>query len=216
MAIVKPDEGSLSARGFEVIPDVVSPRIRDDLRRVFDQLVGASPGNREGLRDPVVRAVAASSTIRALVEPALGPDAFAYRATLFDKTPTANWLVTWHQDLVVPVAERRDVPGFGPWSKKGDVWFVQPPVEVLRELLAVRIDLDGSDAANGALRVLPGTHRLGVLPPARTAELAATVAPVTCTVPAGGAMLMRPLLSRAGQTGPVGFGQTGPLDRGVG
>lgn len=61
--------------------------------------------------------------------------------------------------------------------------------------MAIRIDLDGSDAANGALRVLPGTHRLGVLPPARTTELASRTGHVH--VPAGGALLMRPLLLHA-------------------
>jgi len=196
---VAPSEGlgPLDVGGFEVVAQAVSAAIRDELLLAFDRLVGAAPGNREGMRDPVIRALASSAGIRALVAPVLGPDAFAYRATLFDKTPTANWLVTWHQDLLVPVTERRDAPGYGPWSQKGGTWFVQPPVEVLRGLLAVPIDLDGSDATNGALRVLPGTHRLGVLPPARLAEVAATVAPVTCAVPAGGALLMRPLLLHA-------------------
>jgi hypothetical protein len=196
--------GPLDVDGFEVVPQVVSATIRDELLPAFHRLVGAAPGNRNGLSDRVVRALATSPAIRALVEPVLGPDGFAYRATLFDKTPTANWLVAWHQDLVVPAAERRDVPGYGPWSQKGDVWFVQPPVEVLRELLAVRIDLDGSDAANGALRVLPGTHRLGVMPPARCAKSVATIPSVICAVPVSGALLMRPLLvhpsSRAATT----------------
>lgn len=183
--------------GYEVVPEAVSAAIRDELLPAFDRLVGAAPGNREGLRDPAIRDLASSPAIRAVVEPLLGPRAFAYRATLFDKTPTANWLVAWHQDLVVPVGERRDTPGYGPWSQKGGTWFVQPPVEVLRGLLAIRIDLDGSDEANGALRVLPGTHSLGVLPPARIAERASTVASVTCAVPAGGALLMRPLLVHA-------------------
>lgn len=190
------EERTLAVDGFEVVPQVVSAATRDELLLAFDRL-GASPGNRDGLRDPVVRALAASPAIRALVEPVLGTAAFAYRATLFDKTPTANWLVTWHQGLMVPVAERPDVPGYGPWSRKGDTWFVQPPVDVLRGLLAVRIDLDGSDPQNGALRVLPGTHRLGALPPARIAELASTIASVTCAVPVGGALLMRPLLLHA-------------------
>lgn len=81
---------------------------------------------------------------------------------------------------------------------------MQPPVEALRSLLAVRIDLDGSDAANGALRVLPGTHRLGVLQPVRIAELASTVAQITCAVPAGGALLMRPLLLHASSKAEAG------------
>jgi hypothetical protein len=43
------------------------------------------------------------------------------RATLFDKSPTANWLVVWHQDTALPVQERREAPGWGPWSVKDGV-----------------------------------------------------------------------------------------------
>jgi ectoine hydroxylase-related dioxygenase (phytanoyl-CoA dioxygenase family) len=72
---------------------------------------------------------------------------------------------------------------------------VQPPVAVLENMCTIRIHLDDCDAGNGALKVVAGTHRQGVLPPAALPALipAATV----CAVPAGGAMLMRPLLLHA-------------------
>jgi hypothetical protein len=44
----------------------------------------------------------------------LGKEAFPFRATLFDKSPTANWLVVWHQDTALPLQERRDAPLWGP------------------------------------------------------------------------------------------------------
>ncbi len=187
----------LETDGFAIAAEVLPPGAHQALLHAFPQLLATGAGNRDGLLHPAVRSLAASREVRALVEPVLGATAFAHRATLFDKTPTANWLVTWHQDLVVPVQERRDAAGFGPWSQKRGVWFVQPPEHLLRNLLAVRIDLDGSDAANGALRVLPGTHCHGVLAAQRSAALARTIAPVTCHVPAGGALCMRPLLLHA-------------------
>jgi len=156
---------SLDEHGFAIAADVVAPGLRERLLAVFAEATAGRAGNRTGLAHAAVRELARSTAVRALVEPVLGPTAFAHRATLFDKTPATNWLVGWHQDLVVPVRERRDVTGFGPWSQKDGTWHVQPPVEVLQRLLAVRIDLDGSDAANGALRVLPGTHLQGVLSP---------------------------------------------------
>jgi len=58
-----------------------------------------------------VRAVA--NVLRTLVEPVIGPGAFATSALLFDKLPRANWLVAWHQDLTIAVRERFDTEGFG-------------------------------------------------------------------------------------------------------
>jgi hypothetical protein len=89
-------------------------------------------------------------------------DAFAVPATLFDKTADANWLVPWHQDLTICVKKKVDVPGYGPWTIKAGVPHVQPPVAILDRRLAVRIHLDNCSERNGALRVLPGTHRFDV------------------------------------------------------
>jgi hypothetical protein len=72
----------------------------------------------------------------------LGSVAAPVKATLFDKTPDANWLVPWHQDLTISVKERVDIDGFGPWTVKAGVLSVQPPVSILERMLAIRIHLD--------------------------------------------------------------------------
>jgi hypothetical protein len=56
-----------------------------------------------------MRHLADSQRVRALVEPHLGADLFPTRGTLFDKIAGANWLVPWHQDLTICVAQRIDV-----------------------------------------------------------------------------------------------------------
>jgi ectoine hydroxylase-related dioxygenase (phytanoyl-CoA dioxygenase family) len=93
----------------------------------------------------------------------VGATVVAYRATLFDKSPVRNWLVTWHQDRALPLRERRDVPGWGPWSVKAGITFAQAPAAALSRVIALRVHLDDSRADNGPLRVLPGTHAMGVL-----------------------------------------------------
>lgn len=148
------------------------------------------------LSEPV-RLLAASAKVRSLVEPHLGPDCFVVRGILFDKTAGANWLVPWHQDLTIAVDRRRDVPGYSPWTRKASVWHVQPPVPVLEEMLSVRIHLDDCTESNGALRVLPGTHRLGRLRNEEIAERQRTSRPVACAAVAGDVLLMRPLLLHA-------------------
>lgn len=117
------------------------------------------------------------------------------KAMYFDKPSLLNWRVAWHQDLMINVDHRTGLPGFGPWTRKVEGVSVQPPVAILEALCTVRIHLDDCDAGNGALQVAPGSHRLGVLQPAALAPL--LPAAVICPVPAGGAMLMRPLLLHA-------------------
>jgi ectoine hydroxylase-related dioxygenase (phytanoyl-CoA dioxygenase family) len=191
------DADRLIVEGFVVVGDAADDALCARLSHVFAALPHERAGSRAGLDHDVVRELAASPAVRALVEPMLGAQAFCVRATLFDKTPRANWQVAWHQDLVVPVRERREVPGFSAWSQKEGVTFVQPPAQVLEDMLAVRIDLDGSDAQNGALRVLPGTHTLGVLSARQRSDFSWSRAPVTCAVPTCGALVMRPLLLHA-------------------
>src|SRR5262245_33565651 len=96
---------ALRRDGFAVIPDVVGPARIDELIAALGEAEdeGATlrrGGSVYGMRDlsgrvPEVRRLAGSTEIRALVEPVLGPGAFAVRGTLFDKTPTANWNLPW-------------------------------------------------------------------------------------------------------------------------
>lgn len=161
---------------------------------------GSVYGVRNMLGVAAVRDLAASDALRGPLAPALGADPLPVRAILFDKTPGANWHVPWHQDLSIAVRERPagDAPaGWGPWSEKAGVVHVQPPAEVLERMLTVRLHLDPCPAENGALRVLPGTHRLGRLSPADIARLRAEVSESVCACGRGDALLMRPLLLHA-------------------
>lgn len=142
---------------------------------------------------PFTRELADSTLCRSLVEPDLGPKARVVRGIYFDKHKDANWKVAWHQDLTIAVRERRDIDGYGPWSLKAGIHHVQPPVSVLENMLTLRIHLDHTDESNGALRVLPGTHRHGRLDASQISDFKQHQ-PITCSVSRGGALLMRPLL----------------------
>jgi ectoine hydroxylase-related dioxygenase (phytanoyl-CoA dioxygenase family) len=67
----------------------------------------------------------------------------------------------WHQDVTIAVKARVEVDGFGPWSTKQGVQHVQPPDYVLQKMLSVRIHLDDCPSTNGALQVIPRSHRSG-------------------------------------------------------
>jgi hypothetical protein len=156
-------------------------------------------GKAYGIRNllnvvPFTRDLANSSACRSIVEPILGREARVVRGIYFDKHKDANWKVAWHQDMTIAVRERFDVDGYGPWSIKAGINHVQPPVSVLENMLTLRIHLDQADETNGALRVLPGTHKHGRLDPPQINYWKKQQQPVTCAVKKGGALLMRPLL----------------------
>jgi ectoine hydroxylase-related dioxygenase (phytanoyl-CoA dioxygenase family) len=75
--------------------------------------------------------------------------------------------------------------------------FVQPPVSVLADLLAVRVHLDDCRANNGPLRVIPGSHRHGRLTSADARTHRSAAGEIACTARRGTALLMRPLLLHA-------------------
>lgn len=153
---------------------------------------------RQLLRDvPAVMGVLRSAPLRDVILEVLGGGAFAVRAILFDKVPGANWLVAWHQDRAIAVRERRDAPGFGPWSIKAGTPHVQPTAAVLERMLTVRIHLDGTPMGNGPLRVSPGTHRLGFIEGGQISDTVKAHGTQTLDMPARSVVLMRPLLLHA-------------------
>jgi len=149
------------------------------------------------MKNADVAELARDSRLLGMAQSVLGPEAFPFRATLFDKSPASNWLVVWHQDTALPLRERRETPGWGPWSIKDGVVYAHAPASALSQVLALRVHLDDSTEANGPLRVLPGTHMLGVLTDDQLHEQSVKMAPVDCLVPAGGVLAMRPLIVHA-------------------
>jgi ectoine hydroxylase-related dioxygenase (phytanoyl-CoA dioxygenase family) len=161
-------------------------------------------GGRAGLRHVLPEAVevaewVASERVQELLRTIFSRPAFVARAILFDKSPAANWAVPWHQDLTVAVAERVETPGFVGWSTKNGVLHVQAPRETLEGMITARLHLDDCPAENGALRVLPGGHRLGKLPAGRLEELAGEIEPSVCATSRGGLLLMKPLLPHSSE-----------------
>ena len=182
-------------QGFAIAPQVMTDSERSDLIAALGPVDGA--GLRGLLGETAVAALARSAKLMELVRAHVGAVATPVRGIYFDKSPEANWLVAWHQDLTLAVRERRDVAGFGPWSVKDGVPHVQAPAERLEQMLAVRLHLDDADEENGALRVLAGSHRFGRLSAERIEELRGELPEVVCCARAGDALLLRPLVLHA-------------------
>jgi ectoine hydroxylase-related dioxygenase (phytanoyl-CoA dioxygenase family) len=189
----------VSKDGFAIIPGIISEREIDGLQATLEQsgLPRSRAGMRHAMRNADVAALARDARLMELAKEALGAAAVPFRATLFDKSPVSNWLVVWHQDTALPLRERREVTGWGPWSIKDGVNYAHAPASALEQVLALRLHLDDSVADNGPLRVLPETHTLGVLSDEALHSLSTQIAAVNCLVPRGGVLAMRPLVVHA-------------------
>lgn len=175
---------------------------RSEMARALDALSAADlertkAGARHVLTVPVVRELADDPRLLAIAQEFVGPTRVAFRATLFDKSPAANWLVVWHQDTALPLRRRFDDAEWGPWSIKAGVLYAHAPAWALERVVALRLNLDDSTASNGPLRVLPNTHRRGVLTDEQIETFVRQTAPVDCLTPAGGIVAMRPLTIHA-------------------
>ena len=186
-------------QGFAIIPNVLGRTHVDALLAELSrtELPRSKAGIRHALGLPEVARIASTAPLLRIAKEALGSDAFPFRATLFDKSPTANWLVVWHQDTALPLRERRETPGWGPWSIKDGVNYAHAPATALSQVLALRVHLDDSTAENGPLRVLARTHTLGVLTDEALYDLSARIASVDCLVLSGGVLAMKPLIVHA-------------------
>jgi Phytanoyl-CoA dioxygenase (PhyH) len=191
--------------GFALIPTAVS---EDEIEAVLEALAQplAGQSSRRGrvyaarnllATVPAIAELANGTAIRELVEQILGKNAFPVRGILFDKVPGANWHVGWHQDQIIPVAERREVPGFTAWSVKHGVPHVRPPAAILARMLTLRVHLDDCTAENGALRVIPNSHTHGLLDENEIQCYVSKAKPFVCGACRGTVLAMRPLLLHA-------------------
>ena len=185
--------------GFAVYDDIFDPA---EMARVLDALeqsriVRKKAGARHIIRVSAVSVLANDSRLVNIASRLLGSSAFPFRATLFDKSFSTNWLVSWHQDTALPIAKRTDHPGWGPWTLKNGVLHAIAPASALEKVVALRVHLDESTAENGPLRVLPRSHAGGVLDHESIRRLAGTTPQTECTTRIGGVVAMRPLVVHA-------------------
>jgi ectoine hydroxylase-related dioxygenase (phytanoyl-CoA dioxygenase family) len=180
----------IAENGYAIVPACLDALT---LCEFSDLLDAGNAGVRNLLAVPAIRRLASSSAVRSLMEVVLGSNCFAVRGILFNKGDETNWKVAWHQDCVIAVAQRKEVPGWGPWSIKAGVHHVRPSSELMSRMLAVRLHLDDCGIDNGPLRVVPGSHRRGFLSGTQIQGWPKDHA-ITCTARQGDAILMRPLL----------------------
>lgn len=197
--------------GFGIVNSVFSSGEMERLGEAIDSLPEGEEVRRRsqvyGVRNlldvsPAVRELAQQASCRKLVTEILGENAFAVRATFFDKVLDANWNLRFHQDGVIAVKERVDTEGYSAWAEKAGVTQVRPPADILKQMLAIRVHLDDCMANNGALRILAGSHN-EYWARERISNCREEFEEFTCEVEKGGVLAMRPLALHASSASTV-------------
>lgn len=134
--------------GFVPAVDVLSPAEVAATRARFDSLE-ARVGRAEAeirlhdrhFEDPWVWALATDPRVLDPVAAVLGPDVLLIGSHFFCKYPAeerGERFVAWHQDVTY--------------------WGLEPPLAV-----SAWLAIDDADTENGCMRVVPGSHRAGIL-----------------------------------------------------
>jgi predicted DNA-binding transcriptional regulator YafY/ectoine hydroxylase-related dioxygenase (phytanoyl-CoA dioxygenase family) len=122
-----------------------------------------------------------------------GNDYFLTKAIFFDKPKNSNWYVTWHQDVPINVQEKIITAGYSGWTKKNELISVMPPEDILHQTITIRIHIDDTTSENGALKVLPGSHKKRLTDEEIKLITNSSIAS-NCEVMEGGIHIMKPLL----------------------
>lgn len=146
---------------------------------------------------PQIEQLARDTRLLTFCKQIAGKPLVPYKATLFEKSGKANWLVAFHQDTALPLEASVVGEGWGPASKKEGVTFVHAPTWALSQILALRIHLDDSTHLNGPLRVIPNSHHRRIQTGDEFERATASESAVECTVGRGGVIAMSPLLLHA-------------------
>ncbi|GGD78156.1 phytanoyl-CoA dioxygenase [Emticicia aquatilis] len=141
---------------------------------------------------PEIKDLIFNEKLKATIKEFGGNEYFVIKSIYFDKPETSNWFVSYHQDLTISVDKKQEIKNFTSWTTKHNQSAVQPPLDILQNIFTIRIHLDKTDENNGALKVIPASHRKGFYRPENINwdEENETV----CNVEQGGVMLMKPLL----------------------
>ncbi len=185
--------------GFELVENIIPSSDIDNIHREIDQFQeSSSAGIRHAdTKLSTLQQLAQSSLALHLAEHYMQDKPRLMRCILFNKTAEQNWLVSWHQDKTLCMPRKFAHQDWGPWSIKDGAHHVQPPINILNQMITLRFHLDDNHKDNGCLKVLPGSHNKGILSTQQMHALNEKASPVYCLAPRGSALVMKPLLVHA-------------------
>jgi len=190
-------KNKLEELGYQIIEKVYS---NEEIEAILAYLETAAFEKKFGVRaflidHPILINLLFTDRLKAIIQ-SISTTAKPIKSLYFDKPPSANWIVNWHQDLTINVEGQTTQKGFKNWRVLPERTVVQPPLDFLENIFTIRIHLDDCLRTNGALQVVKASHQEGVIPMKdwlknKEGERA------ICEVKKGGILLMKPLLLHA-------------------
>lgn len=196
---------AIRKEGVAIIPGIYQPNDLALIKDVIDNTDNSTSAFRKSnglfairrflLEVPLSLPLIFNTKLKQVISELFGDEYFVVKSIYFDKPEESNWFVAYHQDLSISVDKKIALDGYGPWTTKQDQFAVRPPLEILENNFTIRIHLDETTEENGALRVIPGSHLKGIY---RAENIDWSVEKeVSCNVPEGGIIIMKPLLLHA-------------------
>lgn len=202
MEITEKHKIDLNENGFTTLENVYTEQeieqILLTINQADDTKVNFKKSNdlfaiRQFLKEiPETTSLIFNENLKNSIKQMFGNNYFVVKSIYFDKPETSNWYVSYHQDLTISVDKKVSLENYGPWTTKQNQFAVQPPIEFLENIFTIRIHLDDTDEKNGALRVIPKSHKKKICRP-ETIDFTKEIES-TCNVNKGGVMIMKPLL----------------------
>ncbi|PWK45369.1 phytanoyl-CoA dioxygenase family protein [Pleionea mediterranea] len=184
---------AFSENGFEIVENILSMDDIETIKRELTTLELKGGGIRNAEKKLIsVATLVKSHWLLDLASDYLNGKAKFVRSIVFIKSISNNWLVSWHQDKTVSVSKNINRLGWSNWTEKDGVLNVQPPIEVLENMITFRIHLDEATEENGCLKVIPNSHKEGVLSQQSITHYTEHHKSIHCKAPAGSALVMRP------------------------
>ncbi len=202
MIVNKAYKTALIENGFTTIENIYSAKEVEQILACIDQADFKNDTFRKSSELYAIRQflkevplsvdILFNNNLKWVIQQLFGDNYFAVKSIYFDKPISANWYVSYHQDLTISVDKKLELAGFGPWTVKHKQFAVQAPLPILQSIFTIRIHLDDTDENNGALKVIPKSHNKNIYRP-ETIDWT-TETETICKVNKGGIMIMKPLL----------------------
>lgn len=202
--LLKHTKKQFAGTGSSVIRKIYTQREVRKMKHLMEKQFKDTGEERFGKRNflnavPGLRELLFNKNLNELVQ-SIDGKAKLTKCIYFNKPAASNWYVTWHQDITLRMKEKKQVEGFKGWTNKDREVGVIPPLKYLENNFTIRIHLDETNDRNGALYVIPGSHKK-ILEDGEIALITQNANACRCDVALGGIHLMHPLLlHRSGES----------------
>jgi len=169
----------LSTHGYQIIDDFICKESLEAINRDIESHEKIK--DRYGIGHAEKALLAVNNYVSSLefIEKAqlyLDGNVEIKRAIVFNKTEDNNWAIGWHQDRAMTISNE-DVKKL--------------PLDWINKMITICIHLDDVSEKNGCMKIMPKTHKIGLLSPQKINEYTAENSEVYCEGSAGSALVMR-------------------------